>query len=116
MEKKNIKYVYVIGVIILIASSISFLVYSIVTDYNDDIVEVVEGKIIEVNYLGHPPIGSDYFPDCDVLELIFDNNSSYIIVTRSDLDLTVNSKFIFRFYKDDTNDLYWQVDRMHKIP
>ena len=94
----------------------AYLVNLIIEDANDDVLEVVEGKIIKAEYLGHPKAGSLYFADCDVFEITFDNNKQFTIVTRRDLDLTVNSKLVLHLSKDNPDELYWIVDRIVKIP
>jgi len=77
----------------------------------DDEQIVVEGKIIGVEYLGK---GELYF-NGDAFNITFDDGESYIIETGIERDFTVNSKFIIKLHRTNSNS-HWIIRKMYKVP
>ena len=105
----NIGYIlFVIFVVVVLISSVIFVINVMGSDderitINDKIVNV---KLIEDD--------DTYY---DVLELTFTKGEKYLIenINMVDYDFTVNSKFIIKLYREDS-DSYWTITKMYKVP
>lgn len=95
--------------LIIVCSSV--VCYKSYLDRLNDKEVVVDGKIINVEYLG---VAEGYIT-YNALKLTFDNGESYTIVTGDDIDFTANSKFIIKLFWDG-DDEYWEIVNMYKVP
>ena len=118
MKEKNIdeeKYVSIwipIGVLIAICCLFGSVIWYTLTDdtYEQEYI-IIEGVVTDVIPVLREDGSIDYF------HVSFDTGEQYRIVHHGDLDLTVNSKFIFELYHyPNSGEDYKYIKQIVKIP